>query len=264
MKPKTGNKPGFLSAAGMLEKLIYSIVFSAILIWLLYIVHLLFRSNWHRIWIFFALPGEWNSLLRQPWSLFTYAWIHLNLFGFFFNLILLWFTGKLFLTYENEKKLFRVFMVGILSGAAGFLISYHLLPYFFHDEPNAYLTGISSGFLAWMGYLAYKYKDVRVYIRLIGYIKIRWIFYFFLLWDLIQFPVYNSGGHMAHIFGLFSGMIYALAENTRKKESPFKVYDNYKTGREKKLDIILDKINRRGIQSLTDEEKAFLEKESKR
>ena len=254
------------SSLDIFEKIIYSVVFSGFILWIFYILHQLSGSNIHQIWLFFALPGSFEEFIKQPWSLVTYAWIHLNIIGFFFNLIWLWFIGRIFLGFEPNGKMFKIFILGIIAGGLGFLLAYSFLPFFFRDEPNAYLTGISTGYLSWLGYLTAKYSNYPVYVRLLGNIKIKWFFYFFIFWDVIQFPLINSGGHIAHLFALFTGYFAAKFMNSRKMKPKhdFHIYDNYKTSTEKKIDRILDKINKKGMRSLTDEERSFLERESKR
>ena len=120
---------------------------------------------------------------------------------------------------------------------------------------------------------------------------------FFLVLDLIQLPMNNTGGHIAHLSGSLFGYIYTkFLQNgidlgsglnsfthriasffSKQDASPFKkVHVNPKKPilkRESKvvakdktqqqIDEILDKISQSGYDSLTSEEKEFLFKAGK-
>ncbi len=252
------------------ERIIASVVIATGLVWLFYFGALIFDLPTGHWWRYFALPGSWHTYAGQPWSILTYAWVHTGLIGFFINLLLLYYLGNLFLTFESEKKLIRLFWTGIISGATAFLLSVKLLPFFYSDEQNIYLTGISAGYMIWLAYLAKKYGDYRFHLRLAGEVKIKHVFFFFLIIDLLLLNTQNSGGHIAHLASMLAGWIWGTVENKRinKKQQQLtrepKIYNNLKTATEKRIDRILDKINKSGFESLSKEEKEILYRESKR
>ena len=107
--------------------------------------------------------------------------------------------------------------------------------------------------------------------------------------DLIQIPVSNAGGHLAHLGGAAWGFYYNnqlkkgndpgnqiinflnyLKGFFKKKSKVRKVYkrDNFKKPSkeevdQKKIDLILDKISKSGYDSLTKSEKETLFKAGK-
>ena len=136
--------------------------------------------------------------------------------------------------------------------------------------------------------------------------EVRVIFFNVKLWvvgalvvlsDLVQLPISNSGGHLAHLGGAFLGYLYAsqLAKGNdigsgfskfmdsianlfkKEKKAPLKtVYKNKRTSNstssaadydkkthQKKIDAILDKISKSGYESLSKAEKDFLFKAGK-
>jgi hypothetical protein len=116
-----------------------------------------------------------------------------------------------------------------------------------------------------------------------------------LLVDLIQMPLDNTGGHLAHLGGALFGFIYIklLQSGTDvtkpfsavlnsfanlfkpKNKTPFKKvhrnttkkginsFQGNKDVTQKQIDDILDKISKSGYDSLTKEEKEFLFKAGK-
>jgi len=102
--------------------------------------------------------------------------------------------------------------------------------------------------------------------------------------DVIQIPVENSGGHLAHLGGAIIGFLLAYNYQndngvlkyfsslfTKKKQKPLKtVYKSSKRREtknpvvnQKRIDEILDKISKSGYETLTKEEKDFLFKSGK-
>ncbi len=245
------------------EFILNSITAVALIFFLSHIFSLLLDYPLNIWWHYLALsPQKWYF---RPWTLVTYAWIHTDFIGFLINLMLVYFIGKTFLTFDKEERLIRLFWTGILAGALGFLLMYALFPGIFPGG-TLYLTGISTAYTAWLAYLTYRFGNYPVYIRLVGEVKLKYIFFLFLLLDLLYWPLGNHGGHIAHWSAMAAGFVYAflLEFRSRREVARANIYDNYKTSSEKKLDKILDKINRSGINSLTEEEKAFLHRESKR
>ena len=50
------------------------------------------------------LPSEITELIKQPWSLLTYMFLHENFIHLLFNMLWLHFGGKLFIEYLNENS----------------------------------------------------------------------------------------------------------------------------------------------------------------
>ncbi len=237
--------------------------------WLLWLLSNLGLMRAGYVWQFLALPGDGNTFLHQFWSLVTYPWVHLNLIDFLINLILLYFVGTQLETYETHKRLYRLAWTGILAGALGFWAVYASVPSWFMDEPNPYLTGLSVIYTAWLGYAGVRLAGYRVNMRLLGRWPWKGLAALFVLWDAVQLPLANSGGHAAHLSAMLGGALWALAARGIKirssgPKSRLRIYESQKPGTEKNIDRILDKINRYGMDSLTDEEKEILYRESLR
>ena len=94
--------------------------------------------------------------------------------------------------------------------------------------------------------------------------------------DIIQIPVENSGGHIAHLGGALIGFLMFRSFkgidfvdiytnlSTRKSNKKIKRNKTFSGSNfdQKKIDSILDKISESGYESLTKEEKNYLFKAS--
>jgi membrane associated rhomboid family serine protease len=236
----------------------------------------------------FSLPSIFWGILEKPWTLVSYAFFHASFSHLFFNMIMLYFGGQLFLNLFNAKRFLSVYFLGLITGGLVFLLSYTIFPVF--SGNGASLIGASAGVTAIFIFIcAYMpYQEVRV---LFFNIKLWQLGVFFILTDLIQIPNGNAGGHLAHIGGGILGLVYAnklkegqdigrffdavlssLSKVFTRTKSPLKTaYKNNKSAsskgvttaykereQQKKIDAILDKISHSGYDSLTKEEKDYL------
>jgi membrane associated rhomboid family serine protease len=240
---------------------------------------------------FVSLSTNWSDLAWKPWSILSYAFFHFGIIHLVFNMLMLHFTSRLFLTFFTQKQLFGVYLLSAIFSGLVFLLGYHYLPILINVSTS--VVGASGAIMAILiATTTYQpFMDVRL--ALFGKVKLWQITVLFLFLDLIQLPMNNTGGHIAHLSGAFFGYIYIkLLQNgtdlsrivdsilnlfSKKQSTPFKkVHVNPKkpsAKRESKivikdktqqqLDEILDKISQSGYDSLTAEEKEFLFKAGK-
>ena len=52
----------------------------------------------------FAVPSDISALAEKPWSVFTYMFLQEQFGHLFFNMLMLYYGGKIFLQYFSEKR----------------------------------------------------------------------------------------------------------------------------------------------------------------
>jgi len=235
----------------------------------------------------FELPKDFSSFILQPWSLFTYAFFHGSFMHLFWNMILLYFVGRFFLTVHSVKQFISVYFLGAIAGGFLFLLSYNIFPVF--SGVNSSLIGASAAVMAIMIFVCTYMPNMEVRLFFILNVKLWYIGAALVLIDLVSLPFSNSGGHLAHLGGSLLGFVYAKKMQqgqdigsgfnrvldrlnslfAKKKKAPMKtVYRDRKTNtqstpkgksdHQKKIDAILDKISKSGYESLSKEEKDYL------
>lgn len=226
--------------------------------------------------------------VTKPWTLISYMFLHANFFHLLFNMLVLHFSGKLFLTYFTGRQLLGVYLLGGIFAGLVFVFLYYILGI------SSVLVGASGAIMAILIATATYAPYMLLRIPLIGAVKLWQLAFVIVLLDLIQLPMNNGGGHLAHLGGAFFGFLYIkllqngtdLAKGISKiqdgfeqalkpnKKTPFKkVHKNKiqnttftnvnKDVNQKKIDDILDKISKSGYDSLSKEEKEFLFKAGK-
>ena len=238
-------------------------------------------------WI--ALSSDFGTFIRTPWTLITFNFFHAGFLHLIFNLMVLHFSGRLFSTYFTDKQLLGVYVLGGIFSGITFVLSYIFI------GKAGLLVGASGAIMAILIATATYAPFMLLRIPLIGIVKLWHVAFVILLVDLIQMPLDNTGGHLAHLGGALFGFIYikllqsgtditkpfsAVLEGFAnlfkpKKKTPFKKvhrnttkngvnsFKENKDMTQKQIDDILDKISKSGYDSLTKEEKEFLFKAGK-
>ena len=245
-------------------------------------------SGFLSVWL--AVPSSVKSLIYRPWTLITYSFYHENFLHILFNMLWLFFMGRLFTEYLGEKKILPLYLVGGLCGSLLFISFYNLFPLFSREVDIAVALGASASVLAITVAIATLLPDYEVALFLPQWrVKLKYIAIALFVIDLLSITGNNAGGNIAHIGGAIFGFIYIkqlkkgrdltgglqrlIDRITQKKKPSIKVvfrkdasdesYHNKKANNQETIDKILDKISRSGYASLTNEEKELLFKASK-
>jgi membrane associated rhomboid family serine protease len=228
-----------------------------------------------------------------PWQLVTYMFLHGGLGHLFFNMLALWMFG-MELEHVWGSRTFLLFYLtcGIGAGIANLLFA----PLLGQTAPTVGASGAIFGVLIAFGIL---FPDRPIYIWFLLPIRAKYFVMFYIGIELFYGITGTSDGvaHVAHLGGALVGYLFLLVltgrlpgrgvinafegfrmssggkqrdERNGVREAQF--YDITTGGRmdpddratQQVIDDILDKINKDGYQSLTEEEKRILAEASKR
>mgnify|MGYP001764126781 CR=1 FL=1 len=277
-----------------LTRLIYINVAIFLIITLAGIAGFLFRNPLIQDTLtgFLAVPSSLGKLILKPWTAFTYMFVHKDIWHILFNMLWLYWFGKIFLEYLDQRKLVAVYILGGICGSLLYVVSFNLFPAFDTLVDDSVAIGASASVLAIVVAIAAYVPDYPVHLLLLGRVKIKYIALAILvLTSVMDFSV-NSGGKIAHIGGAAFGYFYTLnlrrgkdagkylnriidslvtlfRPRPKMKVSYKKTADDFEYNKRKaesqaRINEILDKISKGGYESLTKEEKEMLFKESQK
>lgn len=238
----------------------------------------------------FSVPSSYKALFLRPWTLITYMFVHKDIWHILFNMLWLYWFGKIFLEYLDQRKLVAVYLLGGISGALVYILSFNVFPAFSAVVSESVAIGASASVMAIVIAIAAYVPDYTVQLILFGNIKIKYMaLAIFVFTSVMDFST-NSGGKLAHIGGAFFGYLYTLnlrqgrdlgkgfnkvldffvtilkprkkLKVTHKRTTTEYEYNAVKTEHQTRINHILDKISKGGYDSLTKEEKETLFKES--
>jgi hypothetical protein len=195
-------------------------------------------------------------------------------------MIILYFSGRIVLDLFGKQSFLKIFFIGILFGSVTYLLSYNIFPVF--SGLQLPMIGASAGAMAMFVFLA-SYNPNYSFRLIFFDVKVIYLASFFIIMDIIQIPISNAGGHLAHLGGAFWGYYYNSQLNKGKETGNWlikfinyinnffktkpkvrKVYNRKKYKKsenrvdQEKIDSILDKISKSGYDSLTKSEKETL------
>lgn len=236
----------------------------------------------------FAVPSDISALAEKPWSVFTYMFLQEAFWHLFFNMLMLYYGGKIFLQYFSQKQLLLTYIFGGLVGALFFILAFNAFPVFENMKGQAVALGSSASVLSILIAAATYRPDYTLNLFLLGQVKMKWVAIVFVVIDFLSISKGNSGGHIAHLGGALWGFLYAFmlknnfdiyrifkkkpkirvktvnTENYHKRPKTDEQYNAERAQEQEEIDRILEKIAKNGYSSLSDKEKEFLFRQSKK
>src|SRR5690606_12708365 len=157
---------------------------------------------------YLMMPASVTYFLSQPWTLFTYMFLHEGFFHILFNMLFLYWFGLLINEYLGSRKLVNLYILGGLSGGLFYLLIYNLAPLFADQVDTALMLGASAGVHAIVVGAATLSPNTAFHLILLGPVKIKYIAIFYVLVAFANSSGANAGGELAHLGGAALGFLY--------------------------------------------------------
>lgn len=208
-------------------------------------------------------------ILYRPWTLFTYMFLHSGISHILFNMVALYFFGSRVEMQLGSRRFITLYLV---SGVAGGLLSILFTPYVSIIGASGAVFGVQLAFAKF-------WPRDRILIWGIVPVEARWLVVGTTV--LALYGGFSGGGgvaHFAHLGGYVGAYLYLKWVESRApvKQWQKKVVgpapSTIPIGDYKRVDLnkvheanrdevnrILDKINAKGLNSLTTQERTFLQ-----
>lgn len=242
------------------------------------------------------MPSDAGLLMTRPWTVVTYMFCHYGVLHILFNMLWLYWLGRIFLDAFSPRQLVALYVLGGLGGALCFALGYAFLPYFAGQQ--AMLMGASASILAIVVGVSVVKPDYRINLFLLGSVSLKWMAIITVGILLLSTGDLNAGAQLAHMGGLLVGVAFGMAMRrgtditrpliqawvwagslfSRPQRGPQRPRYHYQPNRETasapepqpsqpygadgptedEIDAILAKLKQSGYGALTDEEKEKL------
>ncbi len=226
---------------------------------------------------YLALPSYFPKLFVRFWTPITYQFMHASIMHILLNMLWLFWMGRIFEEFLGVKRIVGLYLLGGLFGAAFFVISYNIFPYFTSRQLNivGFAVGASASVTAIIVASATIVPNYTIMLFGIISVRLKWLALFYIAISVLGVTGPNAGGQIAHLGGALFGFIYVKQlqkgndwitsiAGLFKKRSKLKVVANNKDKnaatkpRQEDVDRILDKISKSGYENLTKQEKEIL------
>ncbi|MEQ8714188.1 MAG: rhomboid family intramembrane serine protease [Cyclobacteriaceae bacterium] len=242
---------------------------------------------------YLMLPADFTSFIFQPWSLITYFFTHEGFLHIIFNMLFLFWFGRLIQDFLGNNRLISLYVIGGIMGGLFYMLMYNVVP-FYHDRiDGSLMLGASAGVFAVVVGAATFMPNHTFFLLFLGAVRIKYIAMFYVLLSLSRTIGSNAGGELAHIGGAIIGFLFIkqlqkgndlgapviqtmdFFKGLFKPSPKIKVTHKKASGSTRKaasssttsssggtdqaeIDAILDKISEKGYESLSKEEKQKL------
>lgn len=238
------------------------------------LVFLLTMSQQELILAFALIPA---TVLREPWTLVTYMFLHGGFGHLFFNMLTLFFFGPRVEMRMGSRNFLRLYLASGLGGAVLSLIL----------APGAAVVGASGAIFGVLLAFAHFWPKEKVYLWMVLPVPARWLV---VGMALISIYMGIDGrapliAHFAHLGGFVGGWAYlrwferrnrawqqearanviqraviqARADTDRWRS--IRLEELHPINREE-VERVLQKLETQGVASLTQDERAFLDRMS--
>ncbi|MCB1144198.1 MAG: rhomboid family intramembrane serine protease [Leptospiraceae bacterium] len=232
-------------------------------IFLLFII--LDSMNLSGIKLFFMLD---SNKVNQFYihQLITYSFLHAGFFHLLFNMLTLWMFGSELEALWGRRNFLAFYLFSSLGGG----VLTWLVNFFY---PQGLVLGASGGVIGVMVAYALIWPNREVLFMLFFPIKIKYVI-LIILFPMMLFSEKDNIAHIAHLGGALFGLIYFYLHRKYRfdfdslfnlddfiRRRKFKMYQEEMNNRlnvKDRVDELLDKISKKGYNSLSRQEKKFL------
>lgn len=265
------------------------------------VIFTLGQSSGAYVWLveMLQLPAAPREFLYKPWTIITYFFTHEGIFHILFNMLFLYWFGRLVEEYLGSRRLIALYILGGIAGGLAYMLIYNLLPYFHSQVADSRMLGASAAAFSVAVGASTLLPNYTFNLIFIGPIRIKYIAFFYIILSLAQSIGPNAGGNLAHLGGALTGFLFikflqngtdlgkplyilmTIWNNLFRRRPPMRVTHRQKEVQrtasayssspspasvempdQDEIDSILDKISKSGYESLTKEEKQKLFKAS--
>ncbi len=244
----------------------------------------------------FTIPPTFAEFITRPWTILTYMFAHdlSDFLHILFNMLFLYWFGRLFVEYLGSDKLIALYILGGIVGGVSYLLAYNTIPFYIERSGFSGMVGASAAVNAIIVATATLLPNYTFFLLFFGPVRIKYIAAVFVFLSFLGTVGSNAGGNIAHLGGALIGFIYMKQLQAGVNwgswvtvtlewfkdlfRSRPKVKVTYRkdagatqakgTGKstvsQDELDAILDKISAGGYESLTKDEKEKLFNASKK
>jgi len=156
-----------------------------------------------------VIPAQATEFIRRPWTLFTYSFTQTDPFHILFNMLGLYWFGRLVDEYLGARRLLGLYLMGGIAGGLLYLAMYNLVPFFMRQSNGVEMLGSSGAFFSVAVGAATLLPNYSFHLLFFGPVRIKYIVFFLIVLSLAKLSGGNNiGGELAHLGGAAMGFIF--------------------------------------------------------
>lgn len=217
-------------------------------------------------------------IVRMPWTLVTYMFLHANLTHLFFNMFMLFVFGPRLEERLGGASFLRFYLLCGLGGAVLSILTFAISPFGAMVGASGAVFGVTLGFARyWPRDEIYIWGVLPIQARMLAFLMVASSLYFGVT------GARDGVAHFAHLGGVVAAWIYLKVIDRRKRvrfvERPNSHYkapgvhdldakdrweaiprDRLHEVNREEVELLLEKVRTLGVRALTHDERAFLDR----
>lgn len=161
---------------------------------------------------YFYMPTLYRDIIMRPWTIVTHMFFHAGFWHLLFNMLMLYFMGKISNEYMSNRKIYQLYFFGGVAGMVLSTLAFNFLPVFQDIGHSVPAMGASAAVMSIVIATATLVPNMDVYLYGFIRMKLKWVGVLIVAIDLLSIQDANSGGHIAHIGGALFGFLFITAQ----------------------------------------------------
>lgn len=240
-----------------------------------------------------VLSPDLSKTATRPWTVITHMFIDTSTWKLLANMLWLWAFGRILQDLTGNRKIVPVFLYGALIGAIVYVLTWNLLVPAKDQSLFGPAMGASAGVIAVAVATTVLSPGYRLFPMLNGGFPLWILTSIYIVIDLSTIPIQNKTVYASHLGGALTGFLFMYSyrkgydwgewmnnlwdwftnlfnpdkpkrDRLIKQELFYKAsappYKKTPNVTEQRIDEILDKINQKGYNSLSEEERELLKR----
>ncbi len=160
----------------------------------------------------FELPADTTKWLYRPWTIFSYAFWHSDIWHIAINMLVMYWFGQIYEEYVGGKRLLSVYILSALAGGVLYVLLYNFapVPAWQQNMSKTHLLGASGAVYGIVVATATLLPNYSMMLFLIGPVQLKYLAAVYVILSYIGLGGWNAGGNMAHLGGAFMGYAFTI------------------------------------------------------
>ncbi len=239
-----------------------------------------------------SLNTDPGYLIRHPWIVVSHMFTHIGIWHLIWNMVSLYWFGNIVGDLLGDRYIWRIYL---FSGFTGAFVIFMFSTFLHFPSDIVIAHGASAAVMGFVLASAVIAPDYLLHLMIIGSVRLKYVALVVILIDLAGIADgSNTGGHLGHLGGAIGGALFiwllrsgiSLIPERKIRGTETKIIPMRKAipasgpkqqsvkdqslsqnktsllSKQDKIDLILDKIRARGLNSLTKEERELLDNSS--
>ena len=159
---------------------------------------------------FLAISTSGWHMLTHPWSVFTHMFLHEGFWHILFNMLWLFWFGRIFGDLLGDRRVLPLYILGGLAGAVFFWLGAGLTGFAGDGSVPHYAFGASAAVMCIVVATGVFAPDYNIRLLFLGNVSIKYIVAFVVIMNIISLGSnVNTGGTFGHLGGILMGFLFA-------------------------------------------------------